>query len=70
MMAPDSGSRRVSASPVPTHAEEHRYSLPALLQEVMRDRESAAFAMEKLDQPTISFLFEHKRSLRETSRPQ
>ncbi len=37
---------------------EVRYSLPALLREVKRDRASSAFAMEKLDQPAITALFE------------
>ena len=35
-----------------------RYSLPELLREVKRDRASSAFAMEKLDQPAITALFE------------
>lgn len=37
---------------------EVRYALPALLAEVKRDRASSAFAMEKLDQPSITALFE------------
>jgi hypothetical protein len=37
---------------------EVRYSMPALLREVKRDRASSAFAMEKLDQPSITALFE------------
>ncbi len=37
---------------------EVRYSLTDLLQEVKRDRASSAFAMEKLDQPAITALFE------------
>ena len=41
---------------------ETRYSLPALLEEVKRDRSSAAFAMEKLDQPSINLLFEQQRA--------
>lgn len=55
-----------SASPTPLDPEldplapfvEVRYSLPALLKEVKRDRASSAFAMEKLDQPSITALFE------------
>lgn len=39
-----------------------RYSLPTLLREVKRDRASAAFAMEKLDQPAINELFERRRT--------
>lgn len=35
-----------------------RFSLPELLREVKRDRASSAFAMEKLDQPSITALFE------------
>ena len=35
-----------------------RFSLPELLREVKRDRASSAFAMEKLDQPAITALFE------------
>ncbi len=53
-------------APLPPGAEsdpvmpfvEVRYSLPELLREVNRDRASSAFAMEKLDQPTITALFE------------
>jgi len=37
---------------------EARYSLAVLLMEVKRDRASSAFAMEKLDQPAITALFE------------
>ena len=48
---------------------EVRYSLAALLREVKRDRASAAFAMEKLDQPTINLLFERQR-LRRDAHPQ
>ena len=47
------------SEPDPTAAfVEVRYSLPALLREVKRDRASSAFAMEKLDQPAITALFE------------
>lgn len=48
-------------------SSELRYSLPALLLEVKRDRSSSAFAMEKLDQPAINLLFAHRRSRREAS---
>lgn len=44
---------------------EIRYSLPALLREVKRDRASTAFAMEKLDQAAINSLFEQHLSRRE-----
>lgn len=40
---------------------EIRYSLPELLREVIRDRASRAFAMEKLDQPSITTLFEQQQ---------
>jgi hypothetical protein len=43
---------------------ETRYSLPELLREVKQDRASTSFAMEKLDQPAITKLFEHHRSRR------
>jgi hypothetical protein len=42
-----------------------RWSLPVLLDEVKRDRSSAAFAMEKLDQATINLLFAQQRSRRD-----
>jgi hypothetical protein len=44
---------------------EVRYPLPTLLAEVTRDRSSAAFAMEKLDQSTINLLFERQRLRRD-----
>ena len=46
---------------------EVRYSLPALLHEVKRDRASAAFAMEKLDQTTINLLFDQQRAHRDAN---
>ncbi|MDI1337877.1 MAG: hypothetical protein PSU94_16985 [Lacunisphaera sp.] len=52
--AETSGPERRSGSPF----LEVRYSLADLLQEVQRDRASSAFAMEKLDQPAITALFE------------
>ncbi len=42
-----------------------RYSLPVLLREVKRDRSSATFAMEKLDQDAINLLFRQRRSARD-----
>ena len=42
-----------------------RYSLPVLLREVKRDRSSAAFAMEKLDQEAINLLFLQRRAVRD-----
>jgi hypothetical protein len=47
---------------------EVRYSLPELLAEVKQDRASTSFAMEKLDQPAITKLFEQHRS-RRASKP-
>ena len=44
---------------------ESRFSLPLLLREVKRDRASPAFAMEKLDQASITLLFEKQRSHRD-----
>jgi hypothetical protein len=43
---------------------EVRYSMPELLREVQRDRTSRAFAMEKLDQPAITSLFEQQQQAR------
>ena len=43
---------------------EVRYSMPELLREVNRDRSSRAFAMEKLDQPAITSLFEQQQKAR------
>jgi hypothetical protein len=43
---------------------EVRYCLPELLREVNRDRSSRAFAMEKLDQPAITTLFEQQQKAR------
>ncbi len=59
--SPDSDSD--SSSPF----VELRYSLPALLREVKRDRSSSAFAMEKLDQGAINVLFEQQRSRRDAA---
>ena len=42
-----------------------RYSLPTLLSEVKRDRASATFAMEKLDQTAINLLFQQHLSRRD-----
>jgi hypothetical protein len=39
-----------------------RYSLPELLREVNADRASRTFAMEKLDQATITTLFEQQQA--------
>jgi hypothetical protein len=44
---------------------EARFSLPILLREVKRDRASPAFAMEKLDQASITLLFEKQRAQRD-----
>jgi hypothetical protein len=53
---PDSAS----ASPF----AEIKYSLPELLRDVKLDRSSSLFSMEKLDQDTISRLFEQHNSRR------
>jgi hypothetical protein len=44
-----------------------KYSLPELLRDVKLDRTSSLFSMEKLDQDTISRLFEQRKSRRESS---
>ena len=64
MPAPEDSSSEPEAD-FPAPLPEARYSLPALLREVKRDRSSAAFAMEKLDQPTINLLFERQRLRRD-----
>jgi hypothetical protein len=46
-----------------------RYSLAALLREVKRDRGAKAFAMEKLDQPAITSLFEQQQQQRDRRDP-
>jgi hypothetical protein len=46
---------------------EVKYSLPELLRDVKLDRSSSLFSMEKLDQDTISRLFEQHHSRRGTS---
>jgi hypothetical protein len=43
---------------------EVRYSLPELLKDVKMDRSSSLFSMEKLDQDTISRLYEQHNSRR------
>lgn len=43
---------------------EVKYSLPELLRDVKLDRTSSLFSMEKLDQDTISRLFEQNNSRR------
>jgi hypothetical protein len=43
---------------------EVKYSLPELLRDVKLDRSSSLFSMEKLDQDTISRLFEQHLSRR------
>jgi hypothetical protein len=55
-----------SSGPIgPAGSGQMRWSLPVLLDEVKRDRSSAAFAMEKLDQATINLLFAQQRSRRD-----
>jgi hypothetical protein len=46
---------------------EVRYSLPELLRDVKLDRSSSLFSMEKLDQDTISRLFEQHNARRAQS---
>jgi hypothetical protein len=43
---------------------EVRYSLPELLRDVKIDRSSSMFSMEKLDQETISRLYEQQNANR------
>jgi hypothetical protein len=43
---------------------EVRYSLPDLLRDVKRDRNSLAYSMEKLDQAAINTLFEQQQARR------
>jgi hypothetical protein len=47
---------------------EIKYSLPELLRDVKIDRSSSQFSMEKLDQDTISRLFEQHNPPRAPSR--
>ena len=51
----------------PSPFAEVRYSLPALMREVIRDRASVTFAMEKLDQTAINLLFKQHRSHRDAN---
>jgi hypothetical protein len=46
---------------------EVKYSLPQLLRDVKLDRSSSLFSMEKLDQDTISRLFELQNARRASS---
>jgi hypothetical protein len=48
----------------PTPFAEVKYSLPELLRDVKLDRSSSLFSMEKLDQDTISQLFEQHNAHR------
>jgi hypothetical protein len=63
MSAPKNTPEPDSKSPF----DEVKYSLPELLRDVKLDRTSSLFSMEKLDQDTISRLFEQRRSRREQS---
>jgi hypothetical protein len=63
MSAPDekpAGPESDSSSPF----AEVKYSLPELLKDVKVDRSSSLFSMEKLDQDTISRLFEQNNARR------
>ncbi len=54
-----------SASPFAEEAHGGlRYSLPALLRDVQREREASALAMEKLEQGEITRLFRQNRPRR------
>ena len=64
---PNPPPSREPESDAPSAFSEVRYSLPALLREVKRDRASTAFAMEKLDQAAINSLFEQQRARRDSS---
>lgn len=64
MSPPNAGS----PPPVPgtdSPFAEVKYSLPELLRDVKIDRSSSQFSMEKLDQDTISRLYEQHRRHRE-----
>ncbi len=62
-MAPLENS--LSETETSSAALQMRWSMPALMHDVKRDRSSAAFAMEKLDQATINLLFEQQRTRRD-----
>ncbi len=60
---PDPAAKPRTDSPTPF--TDVRYCLPTLLSEVKRDRASATFAMEKLDQAAINLLFQQHLSSRD-----
>lgn len=64
MVTPEDPHQYESESGTMSPFAEIRYSLPELLREVRRDRASRAFAMEKLDQPAITTLFEQQQRAR------
>lgn len=61
MAMPDDSQEHAEETGSMSPFAEFRYSLPELLKEVSRDRTSRAFAMEKLDQPSITTLFEQQQ---------
>lgn len=63
MSAPKNTPESDSKSPF----DSVKYSLPELLRDVKLDRTSSLFSMEKLDQDTISRLFEQRKARRESS---
>ncbi len=63
MSAPDEPPEKQDEDSKSPFAE-IRYSLPELLRDVKIDRSSGLFSMEKLDQDTISRLYEQQHSRR------
>lgn len=63
MKPPEEPSPEPESDSVSPFAEV-KYSLPELMRDVKLDRSTSLFSMEKLDQDTISRLFEQNNSLR------
>ena len=63
-MSPPGKSRAPFGSGSKSPFAEVRYSLDSILDEVKEDRASTSFAMEKLDQPAITKLFDQRRARR------
>ena len=63
MNEPEEPAAKPDEAP-PSVFAEVRYSLPELLRDVKLDRTSSLFSMEKLDQDTISRLYEQQNSRR------
>ncbi len=51
-------------TPPPGELREVRYSLPEMLAEIDKERKSASFAMEKLEQSEIGKLFKARKPTR------